>query len=48
MLQNLISAAALASAAQDFGQEDDILALRIQREPRSEGVFDAITTVAAT
>jgi serine phosphatase RsbU (regulator of sigma subunit) len=48
MLQNQISAAALASAAQDFGQEDDILVLRIQREPRSEGVIDAITTVAAT
>jgi hypothetical protein len=48
MLQNQISAAALASAAQDFGQEDDILVLRIQRQPESEGVMDAAATVAAT
>jgi serine phosphatase RsbU (regulator of sigma subunit) len=48
MLQNQISAAALASAAQDFGQEDDILVLRIQREPESKGVMDAAATVAAT
>jgi serine phosphatase RsbU (regulator of sigma subunit) len=47
MLQRPISAAALASAAQEFGQEDDILVLRIQRQPESEGVIDAVTTVAA-
>jgi heme/copper-type cytochrome/quinol oxidase subunit 4 len=48
MLQNQISAAALAAAAQDFGQEDDILVLRIQRERRSGGVMDTVTTVATT
>ena len=48
MLQQEISAAALASAAQEFGQEDDILVLRIQRQPKFEGVIDAVATVAAT
>jgi serine phosphatase RsbU (regulator of sigma subunit) len=48
MLQHKISAAALASAAQDFGQEDDILVLRIQRQPEPKSVIDAVTTVAAT
>jgi serine phosphatase RsbU (regulator of sigma subunit) len=48
MQQRPISAAALATAAQDFGQEDDILVLRIQRERRSGGVMDTVTTVAAT
>jgi hypothetical protein len=38
MLQKPISAAALASAAQAFGQEDDILVLRIQRKVHSESI----------
>jgi hypothetical protein len=48
MLQQQISAATLASAAQAFGQEDDILVLRIQRLPEFGGFIDAIATVAAT
>jgi hypothetical protein len=40
MLQRPISAAELASAAQDFGQEDDILVLRIQRRLQPENVPD--------
>ncbi|NYF91222.1 SpoIIE family protein phosphatase [Tunturiibacter empetritectus] len=40
MLQQPISAAELASAAQDFGQEDDILVLRIQRRLQPENVPD--------
>jgi hypothetical protein len=48
MLKKPISASALASAAQKFGQEDDILVLRIQREPESAGVMDTRTTIAAT
>jgi hypothetical protein len=47
MLQHSISAAELASAAQDFGQEDDILVLRVQRQPELEGQTDVATTVAA-
>jgi hypothetical protein len=31
-----------------FRQGDDILVLRIQRQPESEGFIDAVTTVAAT
>ncbi|NYF53955.1 SpoIIE family protein phosphatase [Tunturiibacter gelidoferens] len=48
MLQRPISAADLASAAQEFGQEDDILVLRIQRQPELEGQIGAATTVVAT
>jgi hypothetical protein len=48
MLQRPISAADLASAAQDFGQEDDILVLRIQRQPDLERQISAATTVVAT
>ncbi|WP_158944633.1 PP2C family protein-serine/threonine phosphatase [Granulicella sp. S190] len=40
MLQQPVSAAELASAAQDFGQEDDILVLRIQRKLQVENVLD--------
>jgi serine phosphatase RsbU (regulator of sigma subunit) len=46
MLQQPISAAELASAAQDFGQEDDILVLKIQRQPKLEGQTSAATTLA--
>jgi hypothetical protein len=48
MLQQPISAAELASAAQDFGQEDDILVLRIKREPKFKGLSGVATIVAAT
>jgi hypothetical protein len=48
LLQQQISAATLASAAQEFGQEDDILVLRIQRQPESEGFIEGVTTLAAT
>ncbi len=48
MLQRPISAAALASAAQQFGQEDDILVLRIQREPPLRTVLEPVRAVAAT
>jgi Stage II sporulation protein E (SpoIIE) len=48
MLQQPISAAELASAAQEFGQEDDILVLRIQRQPDIEGRINAATVVVAT
>jgi hypothetical protein len=47
MLQEQISAAALASAAQAFGQEDDILVLRIQRQSEFGGSIDAVSTAAA-
>jgi serine phosphatase RsbU (regulator of sigma subunit) len=48
MLQRPISAAALASAAQAFGQEDDILVLRIQRKVRSDSLRNAGAILAAT
>jgi hypothetical protein len=48
MLQRQISAVTLASAAQAFGQEDDILVLRIQRQPKFEDLIDSATMVAAT
>jgi hypothetical protein len=48
MLQKPISAAALASAAEAFGQEDDILVLRIQRDPRSQSAVDAKSLLAVT
>jgi Stage II sporulation protein E (SpoIIE) len=48
MLQKPISAAALASAAEAFGQEDDILVLRIQRDPRSQSTVDARSVLAVT
>ena len=47
MLQRPISAAELASAAQDFGQEDDILVLRIERQPEFNGKVGAPTVVAS-
>jgi hypothetical protein len=48
MLQRPISAAALASAAQAFGQEDDILVLRIQRKVSSDSLRKAGTIMATT
>ena len=48
MLQQSISAAELASAAQDFGQEDDILVLRIQRLKTPGNVPDQKVVLAAT
>jgi serine phosphatase RsbU (regulator of sigma subunit) len=48
MLEHQISAAVLASAAQEFGQEDDILVLKIQRQREFKGFIDAVTSVAAT
>lgn len=48
MLQKPTSAAALATAAQTFGQEDDILVLRIQRKVYSDSVRHAGTTLTAT
>jgi hypothetical protein len=48
MLQRPISAAALASAAQAFGQEDDILVLRIQRKVHSDSLRNAGAILAAT
>jgi hypothetical protein len=48
MLQRPISAATLASAAQAFGQEDDILVLRIQRKVHSESLRSAGAVLAAT
>jgi Stage II sporulation protein E (SpoIIE) len=48
MLQRPISAAALASAAQAFGQEDDILVLRVHRESQPESIFDTGAAVAVT
>jgi len=48
MLQRPISAAALASAAQSFGQEDDILVLRVQRKVHSESIRNAGAILAVT
>jgi serine phosphatase RsbU (regulator of sigma subunit) len=47
MLQQPISAAELASAAQDFGQDDDILVLRIQRQSEFEGQIGEVATAAS-
>jgi len=41
MLQRPVTAAALASAAQSFGQEDDILVLRIERMAEQRSVLQA-------
>jgi serine phosphatase RsbU (regulator of sigma subunit) len=46
MLQGQISAAALASAAQAFGQEDDILVLKIEREALPQEVLQAGVVLA--
>ena len=48
MLKKPISAAALAAAAEAFGQEDDILVLRIQRDPRPQSSLDTRSIVAVT
>jgi len=48
MLQQSTSAAALASAAQAFGQEDDILVLRIQRKVSSDSIRNAGAILAVT
>ena len=48
MLKKPISAAALASAAEAFGQEDDILVLRVQRDPRSQSAVDTRSVLAVT
>ena len=48
MLQGSISAAALASAAQEFGQEDDILVLKIQREGLPQEMRQAGVVLAMT
>jgi hypothetical protein len=48
MLQRPISAAALASAAKAFGQEDDILVLRLQRKVHSESIRNAGAILAVT
>ncbi len=48
MLQGPISAAELATAAQDFGQEDDILVLRVQRETQPARVLAVERDFAVT
>jgi hypothetical protein len=48
MLKKPISAAALASAAEAFGQEDDILVLRVQRDPQSQSIVDTRSVLAVT
>ena len=48
MLKKPISAAELAAAAAAFGQEDDILVLRVQRDPRSQSVVDTRSVLAVT
>jgi len=48
MLQQPISAGELASAAQNFGQEDDILVLRIQRKLQPEKVPNETSILTAT
>jgi hypothetical protein len=48
MLKKPISAAALASAAEAFGQEDDILVLRVQRDPQSQSAVDTRSVLAVT
>jgi hypothetical protein len=48
MLRKPISAATLATAAQEFGQEDDILVLRIQRELQPQNILKAGEVLAVT
>jgi serine phosphatase RsbU (regulator of sigma subunit) len=48
MLKKPISAAELAAAAAAFGQEDDILVLRVQRDPRSQSTVDTRSVLAVT
>jgi len=48
MLQRPTSAVALASAAQEFGQEDDILVLRVQRKVHSDSIRNAAPVLAVT
>lgn len=48
MLRNPMTAAALATAAQNFGQEDDILVLRIERCVEQKTVSPAEPALAAT
>lgn len=47
MLQRRVTAAALASAAQSFGQEDDILVLRIERTAEQKPSLRAEPALAA-
>lgn len=44
MLRNPTTAATLATAAQDFGQEDDILVLRIERGSKKQISPDPVLT----
>jgi hypothetical protein len=48
MLQRPISAATLASAAQAFGQEDDILVLRVHKEAQPQSVINAGAALVVT
>jgi hypothetical protein len=48
LLQQPISAAELATAAQVFGQEDDILVLRIERKLQDKNIPDERVVVATT
>ena len=48
MLRGPITAAALATAAQNFGQEDDILVLRIERGGEQKIVLQSEPALAAT
>lgn len=48
MLRNPTTAAALATAAQNFGQEDDILVLRIQRGSEKKIIADTEPVLATT
>jgi len=47
MLRKPITAAALATAAQNFGQEDDILVLRIERDAERVGASQTEPALAA-
>ena len=47
LLRKPITAAELATAAQEFGQEDDILVLRVERKAARSSVFHAEQTLAA-
>ena len=48
MLRSPVTAAALATAAQNFGQEDDILVLRIERDSEPKAMAQAEPALAAT
>jgi serine phosphatase RsbU (regulator of sigma subunit) len=48
MLSSPITAAELATAAQDFGQEDDILVLRIERTSEPKTISHVEPVMAAT